>query len=132
MAEGWIRQLAERAGVPIDVHSAGTEETLVKPEAVAVMAEADIDINHQRSKHLADLPDPWNFDIVITVCDAANEVCPVYPNTTTRLHIPFPDPSGQELVRWREVRDAIGRMAARLVEDVAVGVTLRAEELRNP
>lgn len=44
------------------------------------------------SKTLHDLPDPWGFELVLTVCDAANEACPAYPARTTRLHVSFPRP----------------------------------------
>ena len=61
--------------------------------------------------------------MVVTVCDSANEACPVYPAKTTRLHVSFPDPSGQGVQRWREVRDALGGMSRALVETLARGQT---------
>jgi arsenate reductase (thioredoxin) len=121
MAEGWIRHHAAEAGLPLEVASAGTERTFVKPDAVAVMAEAGIDLTPHTSKRLDEVPDPWGFDVVLTVCDAANEACPVYPASTHRLHVGLPDPSGQGLERWREVRDAIGAMSVRLVAALAGG-----------
>lgn len=116
MAEGWLRQLATSSGLDLEVWSAGTEKTSVKPEALEVMQEVDIDLAGHSSKALVDVPDPWNFDLVLTVCDSANEACPSYPATTTRLHLAFPDPSGKSLERWREVRDSIGDMSRRLIE----------------
>lgn len=121
MAEGWVRHLAREAGVALEVASDGTEKTRVKPEAVEVMREVGIDLSTYTSKALADLPDPWAFDVVLTVCDSANEACPTYPARTTRLHASFPDPSGQALERWREVRDALGRASRSLVETLAAG-----------
>lgn len=115
MAEGWIRHFIVKKGLDIEVHSAGTEKTKVKPDAITVMQEVGIDLSTHTSKTLYDLPDPWDFDVVITVCDSANETCPAYPVKTTRLHVSFPDPSGQGLERWREVRDALGDMAKKLV-----------------
>jgi arsenate reductase (thioredoxin) len=108
MGEGWARHHAATLGLEAEVHSAGTEATRVKPEATTVMNEVGIDLSAHSSKTLLDLPDPWNFDYVITVCDNAAEACPVYPAKTTRLHYPFEDPSGQDLETWRRVRDAIG------------------------
>ncbi len=110
MAEGWMRRHAAEQGLDAEVHSAGTEATLVKPEAVQVMDEVGID-----------LPDPWSFDVVLTVCHAAAEACPAYPARTTRLHVPFTDPSGHDLARWREVRDAIGETSRRLIGVLAAG-----------
>jgi arsenate reductase (thioredoxin) len=129
MAEGWIRHHASELGVPVDVHSAGTERTRVKPEAVTVMAEAGIDLSHHTSKRLDEVDDPWSFDIVLTVCDAANEACPVYPDATTRLHVAFPDPSGAPLGRWREVRDALASTSLALVRGIREGAVPSASDL---
>lgn len=121
MAEGWLRHHAVEAGLDAEVCSAGTEVTRVKSEAVTVMREVGIDLTHHRSKTLAELPDPWTFDVVLTVCDSANEACPAYPARTTRLHLSFPDPSGQGLERWREVRDALGETSRKLIVLLARG-----------
>ncbi len=121
MAEGWVRHYARELGADINVASAGTEQTQVKPEATEVMREVGIDLSGHTSKSLDMLPDPWAFDVVVTVCDSANEACPVYPAKTTRLHVSFPDPSGHGVQRWREVRDALGGMSRALVETIARG-----------
>ena len=131
MAEGWVRRLVSDSGIEVEVHSAGTEATRVKPEAIEVMSEVGIDIGDHFSKSLLDLPDPWRFDLVLTVCDEARESCPAYPAHTTRLHVSFPDPSGESLARWREVRDGLGRMARLLVEALADGRLPTEEELRQ-
>ena len=123
MAEGWVRHYALELSADVEVTSAGTEKTKVKPEAVEVMQEVGIDLSDHSSKTLFELPDPWAFDVVVTVCDSANEACPAYPAQTTRLHVSFPDPSGQSLSRWREVRDALGGMSRVLVEALAKGET---------
>jgi arsenate reductase (thioredoxin) len=115
MAEGWVRHYADEAGLKFEVFSAGTGKTKVKPEAVVVMHEVGIDLGSHYSKTLDELPDPWSFNVVLTVCDSANEACPVYPSKTERLHASFPDPSGQDLAVWRDVRDALGRMSYALV-----------------
>lgn len=129
MAEGWLRHYCARAGLAAEVWSAGSEKTRVKPEAIAVMAEVGIDLSGHSSKTLDELPDPWNFDVVLTVCDSANERCPSYPAKTTRLHVAFDDPSGQPLEVWRAVRDAIGESCWRLVQLLAQGRKPTAQEL---
>jgi arsenate reductase len=129
MAEGWLRHHAREAGLDAEVHSAGTEATRVKPEAIEAMRELGIDISSHASKTLHDVPDPWGFDLVLTVCDAANEACPAYPAKTTRLHVSFPDPSGQGPERWREVRDAIGATSRQLVRALDEGRTPSESEL---
>ena len=109
MAEGLLRHLA---GDRFEVYSAGTEATSVRPEAIAAMAELGVDISGQESKTLDRyLGEP--FDYVVTVCDDANEACPVFPGAKNRLHWSFRDPSratGSEEERlevFREVRDEI-------------------------
>ncbi len=129
IAEGWVRHYALELGADIEVSSAGTEQTQVKPEAIQVMQEVDIDLSSHSSKSLDMLPDPWAFDVVVTVCDSANEACPVYPTKTTRLHVSFPDPSGQGVQGWREVRDALSCMSRVLVEMIAKGETPAQETL---
>ena len=109
MAEGLLRHLA---GDQYEVHSAGTEATYVRPLAVRAMAELNIDISSQESKTLERYLGE-HFDYVITVCDAANEACPVFPGARRRLHWSFEDPSratGSEEERlevFRTVRDRI-------------------------
>lgn len=109
MAEGLLRGLA---GDRFEAHSAGTEATLVRPLAIRAMAELDIDIRAQESKTLARyLGRP--FDAVITVCDAANEACPLFPGAARRLHWSFDDPSRatgseeEQLAVYRRVRDEL-------------------------
>jgi arsenate reductase len=109
MAEGMLR--AYGAG-RFEAFSAGTEATHVRPLAVRAMAELGIDISRQESKILDRyLNQP--FDAVITVCDQANEACPVFFGARKRLHWSFPDPSKaegtdeQQLGVYRQVRDAI-------------------------
>jgi arsenate reductase (thioredoxin) len=107
MAEGWAQHFAKHYKLKTDIWSAGTQATKVKIDAITVMQEVGIDLSNYSSKTLYDLPDPWNFDYVITVCDSAAEACPVYPASTTRLHYPFTDPSGRGLDAWRTVRDQL-------------------------
>lgn len=126
MAEGWARHYAHKHGLELEVHSAGTRATRVNPHAVAAMAERGIDLTGHASKTLYDVPDPWNFDYVLTVCDSAAETCPVYPARTTRLHHAFPDPAGapDEARTFREVRDMIGPFIEQLVVALKQGQPL--------
>lgn len=116
MAEALAREAARQAGLDLEVHSAGTEATRVKDDAKTVMAEIGLDLSTHTSKTLYDVPDPWNFDYVITVCDSAAEACPVYPGETVRRHYPFMDPSGGSLDRWRAVRDQLQQQFSQVVE----------------
>ena len=118
MAEGLLRALG---GDRFDAFSAGTEASHVRPLAVRAMAEIGIDISGQQSKTLERYLDQA-FDAVITVCDQANETCPVFFGAKQRLHWSFPDPSkatgseDEQLEVYRQVRDAIrDRIARELV-----------------
>ncbi len=110
VAQGWARHLK---GDRIEAFSAGVEPAgFVSERAVRVMAEAGVDISDQYSKHLDDLCG-IEFDYVITVCDHAREVCPVYPGKTRMIHRSFDDPSfvigteEQIMSLFRQVRDQI-------------------------
>ena len=100
MAEGLLRQ---EVGDRYEVFSAGTNPTKVRPEAILVMKEIGIDISDHRSKSVNEFVGQ-NFDYVITVCDHANEICPVFPGTT-RLHWSFEDPTDEN--SFRKIRDRI-------------------------
>ena len=114
MAEGLLRALS---GGRLAAHSAGTEATAVRPLAIRVMAELGIDLSGQTSKTLTRyLGEP--FDAVITVCDDANEACPVFPGARARRHWSLPDPSqatgseAEQLAVYRRVRDELRRRIA--------------------
>lgn len=109
MAEGLLRQ---DAGDRFEVASAGTKPGSVRPEAIAVMREAGIDISGQRSKHVDEFAGQ-QFDYVITVCDHARETCPVFFGKARKLHRDFEDPAAatgseeQRLGVFRRVRDQL-------------------------
>lgn len=109
MGEGLLRHLA---GDRFEVASAGVSPTRVRPEAIKAMREIGIDISDQQAKSV-DVFTGQEFDYVITVCDNANEHCPVFPGNTTRIHWSFDDPALAEgndesrLAVFRRVRDEI-------------------------
>lgn len=112
MAEGWARRLRPDA---IEAYSAGVEPHGLNPLAVRVMAEAGVDISAHRSKHVSDLAS-IPFDYVVTVCNHADETCPVFPGKVKRLHVGFDDPprlakdaktEAEALYHYRRVRDEI-------------------------
>jgi arsenate reductase len=109
MAEGWLRHWAAGRA---EVFSAGTKPVGLNPMAVAVMREAGIDISSHRSKHVDELAKE-DFLFVITVCDAAREVCPVFPGALYQLHWSLDDPAAatgaeeERMAVFRRVRDEI-------------------------
>jgi protein-tyrosine-phosphatase len=51
------------------------------------------------------------IDLVVTVCDNAKEVCPIFPRPVPNIHLPFHDPHGEPLESFIRVRDDIrGRL----------------------
>ena len=104
IAEGITRHLYEKK---YNVFSAGTDPTAVNKNAIKVMKEIDIDIANYKSKSIRVYKE-IHFDLVITVCDSANESCSVILNKYTKLiHWPFKDPVGKNIDTFREVRDLI-------------------------
>ena len=112
MAEGWARHLK---GDVIEPYSAGIESHGMNGNAVRVMAESGVDISSHRSKHVRELLD-LPFDYVVTVCDHANEHCPVFPRPVKHVHVGFDDPprlaatartEKEALDHYRRVRDEI-------------------------
>ena len=109
MGEGLFRY---EVGDRFDVISAGTRATLVRPEAIAVMAELGIDLSTHRSKTVDEFLGQ-EFAYVVTVCDNANETCPVFPASTRRIHWGLDDPAavtGSEedrLGAFRRIRDEL-------------------------
>lgn len=99
-------------GGRFEVFSAGTAPTTPRPEAIKVLAELGIDHSRARSKSLDEFADR-TFDFVITLCDGANETCPLFFGGVKREHIGFSDPAratGTEdevLAAFRRVRDEI-------------------------
>jgi arsenate reductase len=111
MAEGLLRHFG---GDRIEVESAGTHPSRVHPLAIEVMKELGIDISHHRSKSVDEFVRD-QFDCVITVCDSAQQNCPVFPGAGERLHWSLPDPADASLDReeqvrlFRQVRDRLRR-----------------------
>jgi len=119
MAEGMLRNLAADR---FEVQSAGVAPTHVRPEAITVMRELGIDISQHRSKSVDEFLGQ-QFDYVITVCDNANEQCPIFPANTKRIHWSFQDPAdakGDEetrLAAFRKVRDEITEQLRRFSDE---------------
>ena len=109
MAEGLLKDLA---GEGVHVQSAGTVASEVRAEAIAVMDEVGVDIHQQFSKSLDGFLND-RVDFVVTVCDQANDTCPVFPNAQHRWHWSIEDPSTVEgskadkLSAFRAARDEL-------------------------
>lgn len=110
MAEGFLRSI----GPELQVFSAGTHPAkTVNPNSVIVMNEIGVNINSQFPKDVNNFVNE-SFDYVITVCDNAKEICPVFTGKVKKkLHLGFVDPadakgSKEKIINeYREVRDEI-------------------------
>jgi arsenate reductase len=127
MAEGWARHLL---GDRVEPYSAGVAPKGLDPRAVAVMAEAGVDVSGQGSTHvdeLLELAPDW----VVTVCDSARESCPVFPGApggrTRTVHRGFDDPprlaagaasEEEALAHYRRVRDEIRDFVAAIPDSL--------------
>jgi len=124
MAEGWTRYLK---GHIVDPYSAGVDPHQIDPRAVRAMGEVGIDISGQKSKSVDALGDV-EFDYVITVCDNAQQSCPVFPAKTRVVHVGFEDPpklaaeatdEDEAMGHYRRVRDEIKAFVENLPEGLA-------------
>lgn len=113
MAEGILRHYG---GDLFEVSSAGAKPAgYVHPKAIEALEEIGIDISGHESKHLDQFLD-CGIDIVITVCDNANESCPIFPGDIRRHHWGFEDPpkavrAGEsEMDAFRRIRDEIRKV----------------------
>jgi len=109
MAEGLLRHMA---GNKFEVYSAGSHPSRLHPASVAVMAEWNIDITHHTSEPINDYLET-GIDIVITVCDNAQQICPTFPGNVKRIHWGLDDPyhgwgaEPEDLLPYREIRDEL-------------------------
>jgi arsenate reductase len=109
MAEGLLRV---KYGDRFEVFSAGTHQSRVSTRAIRVMQEIGIDISHHRSKNLDEMSG-MTFDLAVTLCDRASQLCPVISCAKRTIHYGFPDPhlthgnEGDLIEGYRTVRDDI-------------------------
>ena len=120
MAEGWTRQLG--GGVFL-AESAGIEAHGKNPRAIAVMAEAGVDISGQESTVVSDEM-LRRADVVVTVCGHADELCPALPAAVRKIHWPLTDPAratGSEeeiMAEFRATRDEVQRRVRDLLTNL--------------
>jgi arsenate reductase len=120
MAEGWVRHLAADK---VKVESAGIEAHGQNPRAIAVMAEAGVDISGQESTVVTEEM-LRRADIVVTVCGHAEEMCPALPPSVSMIHWPLTDPAratGSEeeiMAEFRATRDEVEQRVRGLLADL--------------
>lgn len=123
MAEGLLKHLSKGE---YEVFSAGTQPSIVRPEAIRVLAEIGIDIASNRSKSVDEFAGR-DIDYVLTVCDNAQENCPYFPARTKLIHHSFDDPPAANkfdektrLEFFRRVRDEIKNYFEQALENKTI------------
>ena len=130
MAEALLRR---HGGDRFEVQSAGTDPRGVNPLTVRVLEQAGIDASGARSKSVDEFLGQ-RFDYVITVCDQARQVCPVFPGVHESLHWGYEDPAeatGTEEERLAVFRRVFIAMGERIQLFTAIA-TRAAAETANP
>jgi arsenate reductase len=128
MAEALVRQ---KGGDTFEVLSAGTEPRGVNPMTLRVLAEAGIDASWARSKSVTEYLGQ-RFDYVVTVCDEARQVCPVFPGVHESLHWGYADPAeaeGSEEERLAVFRRVFVQLDERINQFIPMAMRTRREAL---
>ncbi len=121
MAHGFTNTLKKDV---VDAYSAGIESNVVNPNAIKVMKEIGIYLSGHKSTSLDEYVH-MKFDYVVTVCDNANEQCPIFPGKTKHIHRGFDDPpklaenaktEEEKLNHYRRVRDEIEKFVMQIPE----------------
>ena len=126
MAEALVRQ---KGGDAFEVHSAGTEPKGINPLTVRVLSETGIDASWARSKSVTEYLGQ-EFDYVITVCDEARQVCPVFTGVYQSLHWGYEDPAdatGTEKERLAVFRRVFLQLGERINQFVPLALRARRE-----
>lgn len=101
--------------------SAGTQpQSEVAAGALEALRLAGLPTEGLHPKDVASVMDE-PLDLVVSVCDKAEETCPIFPRPVRRIHVSFHDPHGEPLESFIAVRDD---MRARLVAAVREALAL--------
>ena len=126
MAEALLRT---KGGDAFEVFSAGTEPKGINPLTLRVLADAGLDASWARSKSVEEFLDQ-SFDYVITVCDEARQVCPVFPGVHESLHWGYEDPAlaeGSEEERLAVFRRVFIQLSERIAQFVPLALRSQRE-----
>lgn len=115
MAEGFAKHLGIGT---IEVTSSGLEASQVRPEAIATMKDAGVDISGQTSKALSDF-NPEDFDVVISLCGCGVNLPPEWLTREVFEDWQLDDPAEQPEI-FPRVRDEIRERVTRLIETLQI------------
>ena len=92
IAEGYLKYFSKQLKINTNIYSAGIRAEGINKKAIEIMAKDGIDISNHTSNTLEEYKNT-EISHVITVCDHANESCPVYLKKVNLTHKNFTDPS---------------------------------------
>ncbi len=92
MAEAYLRFFCKQENIDAEIFSAGIEAHGVNSKVIEILKEDRIDISHHTSNKIEDYLNK-GITHVITVCDHANEHCPIFNENTIKIHHNFSDPT---------------------------------------
>ena len=114
--------LENMAGDKFEVFSAGSHPSQVHPMSLKIMEEIGIDISHHTSDFIDDYLQT-GIEIVITVCDNANDICPIFPGNVERIHWSIADPfegwefDESQIQAFRDTREEIKQRIIEFLND---------------
>ncbi len=115
MAEGFAKHL----GVgKISITSSGLEASQVRPEAIATMKDAGVDISNQYSKPLSDFK-PEDFNVVISLCGCGANLPPEWVTREIFEDWQLDDPAENPEI-FPRVRDEVRERVVKLIESLSL------------
>ena len=91
----------------IDADSSGVKASgRVNQNAQKLLEEKGIREERYYSKVIDTVIDN-HYDLVVTVCDHANETCPMFPKAVKTIHVGFEDPDGKGYEAFEETYEEI-------------------------
>ncbi len=104
MAEAMINA---KLGNCVEAQSSGVKASgKVNPHAKELLVSKGEWRDNYHSKVIETVLDA-PFDLVVTVCDAAKETCPMFPKAVKTIHVGFEDPSGKAEEEYAKTYDLI-------------------------
>ncbi|WP_319764128.1 arsenate reductase ArsC [Maridesulfovibrio sp.] len=136
IAEAYLKQFGKGE---FQVESAGFKPTVINPLVVKVMREEGVDLSNKVTQSSFDLfKKGRTFTYIITVCDESmDDMCPVFPGMSRRLHIPFDDPAKLEgtekekIEKTRAIRDKIKATVKEIINWIHTGDIEKISDFRK-
>ncbi|GIT97684.1 arsenate reductase ArsC [Sulfurovum sp. TSL1] len=114
MAEALINA---KLGDYVSAQSSGVKASgKVNPHAQALLKSKGYWRDDYHSKVIETVLDT-PFDLVVTVCDHANETCPMFPKAVKTIHVGFEDPSGKAVEEYEKTLDLIEKELLPIIKE---------------